>query len=320
MEYYGKLKSGKEVNKITIENAFLKVSILTLGAIIESLIVKSKNRDIVVACDDISGWESAGSYLNEVIFPYGNRIKGANFEINGKTFNIDPNEGKNTLHSGCLNFGFKVFTVKEVKEDSVTLEMESEENEGGFPGKSKLEMTYSLNYNALELTYKYSTTEDSYIAPTNHVYFNLDGKNKEVFDYELELPSLSYVAVDSESIPTELTNTEGSDFDFNTFHKIGERREGFYDHCYVLKPNAVIKLQNEDLLLETTTDLPGVQLYTGKYMKNLSTKNGPVKAFSGVCLETEYYPNTPNRADFPSCLAKANKEYTTRTIYRIIEK
>ncbi len=313
---FGKI-GGKDVEKITISTDKASVSILTYGATLQAF--KAYGVDVIVGSNDASVFYKSSSYMGQVVGPYANRIKDAAFSLNGKKYELTVNNNSNCLHSGVANYGDQIWNISTLSDNQVKLTYTSEENAGGFPGQQDVSVTYTLEGTKLLIEYCIVATEACPVNITNHAYFNLNGDGSQILDHELKLNAPHYVAVDDVLIPTSVEPVMGTTFDFTNPHKIGERNEGKYDHCFLFGAEKRGYLSNGKLKLIFETDLPGVQVYTGEFLSIEKGKNGDVGQFGGVALETEYMPDSPNHAEYPGFVLIPNEEYRTSTSYEVVK-
>ena len=293
---FGRIKDGRQASLYTIENkngTQLKVS--DFGATLVSIVVKDKNgekRDVTRGYDDAAGYENGGAFLGACVGRNGNRIGGASFELNGKTYQLDANDGANNLHSGNHPFSKRMWTAEKTDERSVTLSLESPHMDQGFPGNVKAEVTYELtDDDEVRIHYRGTTDEDTILNMTNHSYFNLDGQQSgSIEDQEVWIDADGFTATDEALIPTgEIVSVEGTPMDLRSFKRIGEeidadyealRFGGGYDHNFAIdiridRKAAGMRSKESGILMEVYTDLPGVQFMRGTaWMKPGKTAGG----------------------------------------------
>jgi len=261
-----------------------------------------------------------------VIGRVANRIGGAQFELDGKTYKLAANNGKNTIHGGRKGFAQVVWTVEEIPqkngESSIKLTYLSKDGEEGFPGNLKTSVIYTLtDNNELRLDYEAETDKPTIVNLTNHAYWNLAGGGSCV-DNILWIPSKEYTAFDSELIPTgEILPLKGTLMDFSEPTRIGDRIEQLkpkmngYDHNYILGPAKEMKMAarltepKSGRIMEVRTTQPAVQLYTGNHM-----------AHTAVCLETQHYPDSIHHKNFPSTVIRPGQPYKESTIFTFLAK
>ena len=303
----------------TIENAGgAKLSVTDCGATVQSIMMPDRNG---VLGDVVVGFDTAEEYLSDTEFTgatvgrYANRIGNASFTLNGREYRITVNEGKNTLHGGG-GFHHRRFELVSEGDDSVTFRLSDPDGADGFPGNIELFVRFKLtDDNCVIIDYTAQSDKDTVVNFTNHSYFNLAGQGS-VLDHELAVNADSYLEIDDGLIPTgRLVPVDGTAFDFRKRRVI---ENGYYDHCYVLNDGRCAELYDRESgrKMTVTTDLPAAQIYAGGSMRTRTGKNG-VENFknSAVCIETQFYPDAPNKPQFPSTVLKAGELFTSRTVY-----
>ena len=347
---FGKLPSGEEIFLYTITNKNgAHVSIQTLGAGIQSIFVPDKSGalgDVVLGFDDPKYYTDPDlGYQGLVVGRVANRIRDAKFKIDGKEYKTPNNQGNWTLHSGG-RFSFTPWEIesKNEAENSITLKRFSPSGEDGFPGNFTMTVKYTFTEdNTLRLEYGILSDEKTVAAPTNHAYFNLSGKTKGTIEnHYLKINAAKFTETDDDQLPTgELGELAGTMMDFAEMHKIGDKiDEPFraiidgigYDNNYCLAKSprdfteaAVLYDEESGRQMEVYTDLPGVQLYCGGWLKkdgNPGKKsNGNVTFRRSVALETQFYPDSVNHpAEFPFSYVEPNREFKTVTEFRFSVK
>jgi aldose 1-epimerase len=338
---FGKTPDGTEVQLFTLTNKQgAKATITTYGGTLVSLMVPDKDGkmgDVVLGFDDVNGYagpafRKASPYIGALIGRYGNRIKNGKFTIDGKAYQVDVNNGPNSLHGGKLGFDQKIWEAqpgKSAEGQTLTLKYLSKDGEQGYPGNLQVTVVYTFtDNNALKIDYTATTDKATPVNLTNHAYFNLShGVSKDILAHEVTLPADRYTVVDADLIPTgELKAVKGTPFDFLTPHAIGERIAqvpGGYDHNWVLNGSganhaaATVYDPASGRTMEVTTDEPGIQFYTGNFLDgSLKGKGGAVYGkHAGFCLETQHFPDSPNQSKFPSTTLKPGETYHTTSIY-----
>lgn len=310
-----------EYELYTIKNSSgAYVRIASLGAAVQSIVVPNRNG---VPTDVALGYDTPGEYLrNDGYFGafvgrYANRISNASFVLNGREYKISANEGKNTLHGGN-GLSKRRFTEIAVGENALTLGISDPDGGDGFPGKVDVRVTYEFSEdNELSISYEAVSDADTYLNLTNHSYFNLSGRG-DILDHELLINADGYLPVDEELIPTgEVRAVSGAEFDFRKMRRI---ENGFYDHCFVLsgnEPCARLVSRESGIAMTLATDMPAVQFYAGGATGLRLGKGGAVYGKnSALCLETQYYPDSPNHPEFPSALLRAGEKYYSKTSYK----
>jgi len=342
---FGATPDGDNVRLFTLTNANgIEVRVITYGAIIVSLKVPDRNGvpgDVVLGFDDLNGYLGASPYFGALVGRYGNRIGGARFELGGTSYTLAANNGTNHLHGGVRGFDKVVWDAR-ARDDGngagVVFRRTSPAGEEGYPGALSVQVAYTLT-NANELIFDYLATTDAPtpVNLTQHSYFNLAGDGSgDVLGHLLTLNADRYTPVDAGLIPTgELASVEGTPFDFRTPHTIGERigaddeqirLGGGYDHNFVLNREGVgpdelvlaarVEEPTTGRFLEVHTTEPGLQFYSGNFLDGtLAGKGGVVyRQRYGFCLETQHFPDSPNKPDFPSTILRPGEEYRSRTV------
>jgi len=318
----------------------MQVRILAYGAVVQSLTAPDRHgdhADVVLGYDSVDAYASGQAYLGAIVGRYANRIGGARFELDGSRYSLPANDGPNTLHGGFRGFDKVVWTMKpDPAGRSVRLTYVSPEGEQGFPGDVTIRVTYTLtDEDELRIDYDATTDRATPLNLSNHTYFNLAGHGAgDILGHELELQADAYTPVDSNLIPTgELRDVTGTPFDFRTPTAIGARVDDVdqqlafghgYDHNFVLrKPGGGVELAarvfepGSGRMLEVLTTEPGVQFYTGNHLHGLPGKHGArYGRRGGFCLETQHFPDSPNRPGFPDTILRPGETYASTTVYR----
>lgn len=338
---YDTMPDSRPVFLYTIENNNgVTAGIITRGATLDSFCCPDKdgiNGDIIAGFDNILGHINSGTFTGEVIGQYANRIGGGKFTLGGKEYAVTKNEkGITCLHGGA-EYSSALWNAIIVDDNAVEFSYKSPDGQEGFPGNVDVKVTYILtDKNELELHYEAVSDKDTIINLTNHAYFNLGTTaSGDILDTELMLNCDFFTPTDENSIPTgEIRPVEGTAFDFRTPKKIGRdinaddvqlQMAGGYDHNFcingesgTLRLAARAKDEKSGRQLEVYTDLPGVQFYTGNFMNGETGKNGiGLDKHYGFCLETQFYPDSPNRPQFPSCELKAGEKFKTLTVFKV---
>lgn len=341
---FGKTKDGVALDLYTLKNeAGMTVKITNYGGTIVSWTAPDKNgkyEDITLGCDSIGGYEKGVPFFGALIGRYGNRIAKGKFNLEGKTYKLATNNNENHLHGGIKGFDKVVWAATPVEGPQAVLKLTytSKDMEEGYPGNLSVEVVYTLQKdNSLKIEYSATTDKTTVVNLTNHAYFNLSGDmNNTILDHEIALNCDKFLPVDKTLIPTgELKNVEGTPFDFMTSQKIGTRINdtlneqikfgGGYDHAWIIKdhtttmhPAAVVYEPKSGRTMEVLTTEPAIQFYTGNFLDGTIKGKGGViyKKRSGLCLETEHYPDSPNQSKFPTTTLKPKETYKTTTVYR----
>jgi aldose 1-epimerase len=334
---WGKTAAGEEVKLFTLRNANgMEAKITNWGGYIVSLKVADKKgqfADVVLGFDSLEDYLAKNPFFGCITGRYANRIGGAKFKIDGVEHHVTANSGKNHIHGGKLGFDKKLWNAKEIT-DGVELSYTSADGEEGFPGELKCTVSYTLTQdNGLRIDYKATTNKPTVVNLTNHAYFNLSGEGSgDILGHELTIPTDQITATDDDLITTgEIVSIKGTPLDFTTPHAIGERIgadykplvQGIgYDHNYVLagsgmKLAATAKDPASGRVMTVRTTEPGVQLYTGNHLKEVNGKGGHVyQKRHGFCLETQHYPDSPNKPAFPSVILRPGETFQSTTIYQ----
>ncbi|WP_394826760.1 aldose epimerase family protein [Pendulispora albinea] len=348
-ESFGTGRDGETVYRYHLSNAAgMAVAIMGYGASINQVVVPDGEgvpRSVVLGFPKLADYLAPHPRLGAIMGRYGNRIGGARFELDGREYHLTVNEGKNTIHGG--NRGFDRWTWREVElghgpEGSrVVLEHRSPKGEEGFPGTVTVRVMYTVTpASELCIDYFATTDEPTVLNLTNHAYFNLSGEGSgNIFDHELVIFADSFTPVGHDLLPTgEIHDVTGTPFDFRIATPIGARiRQGHeqlvrgkgYDHNYVLnKPSgaaaeqpvhaARLRSPKTGIVMDTYTTEPGVQLHTGNVLTgaHVGHSGSTYRQSDGVCLETQKFPDTPNRPNFPSCVLRPGAPLESRTIYQ----
>lgn len=344
MRVFGKTKDGRQVDLYTLTNQNgMEASIMTYGGIVVSLKTRDRNGrldDIVLGFNDFDTYLKPPPYFGAIIGRYGNRIGGARFSIGGVEYKLPANDGPNTLHGGVKGFDKVLWKARDVS-DAAAQRLEltylSKDGEEGFPGNLSTTVVYSLTANnELRIDYSATTDKDTVVNLTNHSYFNLAGPaGGDILGHELTLFADRFTPVDKNLIPTgELRPVEGTPLDFRKATPIGARIHqddeqlklgGGYDHNFVLNSGggalalaARVYEPTTGRIMEVFTTEPGIQFYTGNFLDGSFTGvGGKIYARrTGFCLETQHFPDSPNKPQFPPTLLKPGVTYQTTTVYK----
>ncbi len=334
---FGKVDST-DVFLYTLTNALgIKVRITNYGGIITSILMPDKNGkegDIVLGYDSLSHYLANNSpYFGAMVGRYANRIAGGKFSLDGKTYKLAVNNGKNSLHGGIKGFDKVVWDIREINDSTraiLELTYISKSGEEGYPGNLKVKVTYTLDdYNELITLIEAETDQPTPVNLCNHTYFNLSEADTNILGHILTLNAEKYTEINNELIPTgRQIDVRGTAMDFNNSIRIGERIkrvQGGYDHNYVLTKNpgelslaAQVFDPRTGRQLEILTTQPGIQFYTGNFLDgSIRGKSGKIyQQHYGFCLETQHFPDSPNQPSFPNTILKPGEKYTEKTIYR----
>lgn len=344
---FEKVVNGKNTASYKITNGNITAYFTNYGARLVSLLVPDKNgdlTDVVVGFSTIDGYlNSTEPYFGATIGRYGNRIAKGQFTLDGKTYKLPVNNGPNTLHGGKVGFQDVIWEVEQPDERTLVFTYLSKDGEEGFPGNLTTKVTYSLgNNNELNMEYEASTDKKTVVNLTNHAFFNLNGEGSgEILNHKVQIFADKYNAVDSTLIPSgELANVVGTPFDFTSPKTIGEdinedhsqlKNGKGYDHNFILSGNkendmfhaASVTGDKTGIKMDIFTREPGMQFYSGNFMQGKNTfKNGSTDKFrTAFAMETQHFPDSPNRPEFPTTVLNPGDKYHTVSGYRFsIEK
>ena len=340
---FGKLENGKNIYKYLLTNGSCEVEVISYGGIITSIKVPDKSNNLI---DVTLGFETLDPYLKDhpyfgaIVGRYANRIDNGKFTINNIDYNLPINNKGTSLHGGIKGFdkvNWDVVSYDSEKKRYIKLNYLSKDMEEGYPGNLNIYVTYTLtDDNELRVKYEAETDKTTILNLTQHTYFNLSGESSgDILDHELELYADSFLPVNEKIIPTgEIKNVGDTPFDFRNGKKIGKDLYNQddqlllgngYDHCWVLNDynkelRKISEVNSEDskIKMEVFTDLPGVQLYIGNFLDgSLNSKKGMsyIKR-SGFCLETQFFPNSPNTESFPSTVLEPGDKFSSTTTFK----
>ena len=319
----------------------MEVSVINFGARITSVWVPDKNgkmTDVVLGFASIDDFLNNNSNFGAAIGRYGNRIGKGKFTLDGTDYQLPINNGENTLHGGAIGYDQKMFDIIQIDNQTLECKLFSPDGDNGFPGNLDITMIYKLtDDNAIDISYHATTDKPTVVNLTNHSYFNLSGNPaKPITDHVLFLDCDYYTPTDEALIPTgEISPVTGTPMDFTTPYVIGDRIDDVsfeaiklgngYDHNWIAnKPgniaNPIAKASHPGtgITLEVFTNEPGIQFYAGNFLDGTMTgKKGiayPRRA--ALCLETQHYPDSPNKSNFPSTVLRPDEEYFSRCIYK----
>jgi aldose 1-epimerase len=340
---YGKMPDGTSVDLYVLTNANgMEAHLAAYGGTVVSLTAPDRHgvfADVALGMDTLDGCRSQAAFLGALIGRYGNRIGGAKFTLEGKTYHLPANDGPNTLHGGPLGFDKRLWQAREANSTegpAVEFTYVSKDGEEGFPGALTAKVVYTLtNKNELKIDYTATTDKPTVVNLTNHTYFNLAGAGEgDILGHEVTIYASRFTPVDATLIPTgELRAVKGTPFDFTKATAIGARISGDdeqlkfgkgYDHNWVLdktgagltKAAEVYEL-NTGRVMQVWTTEPAMQFYTGNFLDGTIHGKGD-KVYtrrSAFCMETQHYPDSPNHPAFPSTELKPGATYHTTTVY-----
>lgn len=337
---FGKSREGRDIVLYTMQNAKgMRAAVMNLGAVLVRLEAPDSDgnvKDVVLGFDSGEKYYRNPSFFGAVIGPSANRIGGAAYSIDGVDYQLAVNDNANNLHSDFEKGYHARLWDAEVLADGVRFSLEDGDGNMGFPGNKKLQITYTLDEdNGLTLRYHGSSDQKTILNPTNHSYFNLAGHDAgRVEDHELWLNADSYTPVAEGAIPTgEIASVKGTPMDFTVRKRVGKEIDadteqlkltGGYDHNWViqgadgsLRHIATVWSPDQKRVMKVYTTLPGVQFYAGNFIDRQNGKGGAVyDKRHGLCLETQYYPDSIHHDNFPSCVFGGGRDYDSVTVYR----
>lgn len=341
--------NGQDTDLFILKNRNgVEIAVTNYGGFVVSVMVPDKNgkfEDVVLGHSSLHDYlHTPEPYLGSLVGRYGNRIAGGKFTLEGKEYKLAINNGPNTLHGGLTGFNAMVWDAVQLNAQTLKLTYLSVDGEEGFPGNLSIEVVYHLSHdNALEISYQAVTDKTTIINLTQHSFFNLAGTAKPtstICNNLLTIHADFYIPMDEVSIPTGcIAPVEGTPMDFRTPHLVGERIDNDfdqlkygkgYDHCYVLNKQEAGELSfaakvvepQSGRSLEVYTTEPGVQLYTGNWLGGFEGKYGATyPERSAICLETQHFPDSPNKPHFPTVVLHPGEVYKQICIYKFgVEK
>ncbi len=340
--HFQSVVDGDSTDLFVLKNANgMEVAITNYGGRIVSVMTPDKNgvmRDVVLGFDSIGGYTAVDNNLGATIGRYGNRIAHGKIRVDGVEYQLPQNNYGHCLHGGPEGFDKKVFKAAQPDSQSVVLTYLSKDGEAGFPGNLNVKVTMSLtNDNAIDIRYEADTDKETVVNLTNHSYFNLSGDpGNTILDHLLTVYADEYTPVDDTFMTTgKIDKVEGTPMDFRTPAPIGQRIEDTafvqlkygkgYDHNWVLNARgdisqvaATVYSPETGILLDVYTSEPGLQVYAGNFLDGtMAGKKGiAYNRRTAVCLESQKYPDSPNKPDWPSPYLKPGEKYTSRCIYK----
>jgi aldose 1-epimerase len=320
-----------KVESSVIQNKYLRVQTLNYGASLYEVFHKSKKINLILNLGLKKNYRFKHPSVGSTCGRYAGRISNSKFQISKEKYILSTNEGKNTLHGGKT--GFSKLPWKKIKQtsDKIVYQLYSPNNDQGFPGNLIVICTYHLKNKFLNIKYEYKSDKKTHVNLTNHSYWNLEKDKKQmIYNHELKLNSNKYLQVNKNLIPTgKIMSVKNSVYNFLKFQNIKKKLSFFenkeidikhkgFDTTYIVKKNSknfigFLKNNNSKIQISFFSNLPSVQLYTAQNL-NYKKKLFP---YQGICLETQYFPDTPNKKNFPTTLIKANKRYTCFTKIKI---
>ncbi len=345
-ENFRQILDGKQVDLFILKNKNgCEARITNYGAKLVSLTMPDRDgelADVVLGYETLEGYINGSPSMGATQGRFANRIAGAQFVLNGITYHLTANNGRNSIHGGDKGFRKVVWDATPISTpDGEALELTylSKDGEEGYPGNLQVKVVYTLtNENELKIDYTATTDKPTVLNLTHHSFFNLAGAGEgDILDHIIQINGNYFLPTDSEMIPTgEIRNVKGTPMDFTTPRRIGERINaddeqlkfaGGYDHCWVLGDPGKLKLAatvfepKSGRVMEVYTTEPGLQFYTGNSLKNEKGKEGKIyQSRYGFCLEAQHYPDSPNKPHFPSTVLNPGEVYRQTTIYKFKTK
>ena len=336
---FGATKNGEKASCYVLKNSKgMEAVVSDFGASLLKLYVPDKDgktQDVVLGYETLEDYENGGDSLGATVGRVANRIGMAEFELNGKKYELTKKDnGKNTLHGGIDFYNKRMWDVKEEDDTHVVFALVSPDGDQGFPGEVKIEVTYTITEeNELKIHYHAIPDQDTLLNMTNHSYFNLSGHaSGTAWNAKVWIDADAFTETDAELIPTgTVVPVEGTPMDFRK-EKVVEKEigadytplklAGGYDHNWVLNGKGFRKAASAEseetgIKMEVYTDLPGIQFYSGNFLAGSKGKEGAVyeKGY-GICFETQYFPDAIHKENFESPITKAGEVYDTTTVYK----
>ena len=333
---FGILPSGEQAYLYTIRGGGLTAVISDLGATVIKLFVpdsKGQLSDVVLGFDKPEDYIRSGTYFGSVVGRNANRVGNASFTLAGRRYELDKNDnGKHDLHSGFEPYKNRIWKVVYHEENTICMSLLSPDGDQGFPGNASIRVTYTLESDSsLRITYDALCDQDTVFNLTNHTYFNLAGHEhpEKAMEQLLSMPARFFTVADADSIPTgENRSVEGSPFDFRKPKPIGRdigedydalHLQRGYDHNFEVftAPCAILSDRQSGRTMSVSTDCCGVQFYSGNFLMGETGKDKVSYCFrGGICLETQFYPDSVNHPEWPQPFTPAGERYHSETSYR----
>ncbi len=331
-EKFGSLPNGIEASLFTIQGGGLKAVISDYGATLVSLYVPDRAgnlADVVLGYDTVEGYAQGSVYLGATVGRSANRIAGSQFQLGGKTFRLNANEGDNNLHSGPDYYHNRLWTVEEVDERHIRLGLDSPDGDQGFPGNAHISVTFAIDAQTATLRVLFDglCDQDTIFNMTNHSYFNLAGHDhpQRAMEQTLMIPAEAFCPADAASIPTgEVRQVAGTPMDFRAPKPIGQdlhveyeplKLQGGYDHNFCAG-GAVLKDPVSGRTLTLTSNCPGIQFYSGNFLDAMGKGGLHYGKHSAVALEPQFYPDSIHHADWIQPVTRAGEAYHGEICYQ----
>ncbi|GAA0855502.1 aldose epimerase family protein [Aliiglaciecola litoralis] len=345
---FGNMPNGQTVDAYTLTNDNgMSIDILTLGATIRSWKLAQHNpTDVVLGFDSVDDYLADQGYMGRTVGRYANRIEKGQFQLNGETYNVSTNLQGNSLHGGVVGFHNRIWKVSDAldrSKASIILRLTSEDGDQGFPGNLRVDVTFTLDdNNCLTIDYRARSDQDTVFNPTQHSYFNLAGHDSgAIYEQRINAFASHYTPANNQAIPSgEIKAVRNTAFDLNQSKTFGSLIhqpdpeiqtasgldhnwcvDGFKSDQSALQLAAEVTEPATGRKLLVRTSMPGIQIYTGNFIGTSPVGKGGVTyaPYSGFCIESQFYPNSPNQTGFPSSVLKANATFVSSTSYQIIE-
>jgi aldose 1-epimerase len=332
---FGLLSDGEEASLFIVRAGEMAITLCDYGATLVSILLpdgRGGKVDVLLGCSTLDGYAGKHPFFGVTVGRYANRIAGSKFSLGGKEYLLAANDGINHLHGGLKGFNtfiWKAEPSEGTKGSSIRFTRTSPDGEEGYPGTLDLSVTFALSAEgALSISYEARTSAETVVNLTNHAYFNLRGEGRgSILDHELSLACSTYLPVDSGLIPKgDPVTVHDGPFDFRKAKKIGRdiAAAGGYDHCFVLDRGkaglvdfAAVSEPVSGRRMTVATSLPAVQLYTGNFLAGFAGKRGSsYEKHGGFCLETQFYPDSPNKPSYPSTRLLPGQVWAHETLYR----
>ncbi len=335
---------GLPAQVVTLTNRFgMSISIMDIGATWLSCIVpvNGYRRDVLLGSADMKAHQQQTAYFGATVGRFANRIAGAKFTIAGTEYRLVANEGNNTLHGGKQNFSHRRWTIVAQSTQSVTLSLLSADGEQGFPGTVEASVTYTLtDDNEVHINYQAISDKTTALSLTNHAYFNLAGEHTQrtALEHDLVIHASHYLKNGAGNIPTgEIVDVTGTGFDFRQLKRIGidfmrdecQKAANGYDHAFILDKQkiadkasiATVIAPEGELKMDVFTTMPSIQFYTGNFLTQSKGKTRRYGNYSGLALETQYFPDGPNHPEWGENqgILAANTPWHSQTIYKFYQ-
>lgn len=337
MMKFGTTSLGEEATLYTLENQNkMVVTLSDFGATLVQVLVPDKEgkiRDVVLGYEDVTGYEKGEAFFGATVGRVANRIAKGEFKLNGVNYHLTTNDNGNNLHSGLNYYNKRMWQVLRKSKEEITFELISPSGDQGYPGEATIRVSYHLSEeNELTITYQAKANEDTLFNMTNHSYFNLEGhQSSDTLSQEVWLNAQAFTPIDKALIPTgEISLVKGTPLDFTQAKEVGKEIDadfeqlklaGGFDHNYVLEGRGFRKVASLyskviGIKMEVSTDLPGLQFYSGNFIEEEVGKDQVTyQKRQGLCFETQYFPNAVNEQSFNSPILLVGEEYQSTTSF-----